>query len=668
MSATGINFFFDLLNLRDDIFSIYYAFDSFSGANVIPSVSGGNAMHSGAVQGASAAFGLNDSSGVFNGFNYIVPQNVSALTGKNFSHFFVFERTGSATGNLFSSLNTVNSNSGYAIGINDANKLFFQYNTGAPAYYTFDQILANRNAVGVTLSNSILEFDWYNFNTRKFESEDFIIRDNLFFHSNDWKLGQGFSGTIDDWCYFNGNISKSNRERLFSGFYTLLDLSSGSSLYVTGYNRFQDGFLSGDYKVYVTGIHYYTGNLLYASSTIDGSSASLFGDFHDECGGVKSLYVSNGSTGILVGSRLLPLTGNLFLTSTVSGLASTELALSTRLEITGYLENPIPLYTGITGIQVLENVTLIDNCGNVNVAYTFNNLTGTVSGVDFLPQTGLVLSWNTDLYEFSSGQFAVTQAILNTPRIVDQRRIVPFGYNALTYLWSLDQDETLEFVAFTTSAQLLNVDKEAGFDTVRAASILDARYPSGVVNLFLNGLLQQESGRVLIGDVYNNRLEWQGDYYLDQNLAYGSGYQITDLAFYDYIANNTRGFRIVTGIGTYPLDIGPAANKNIYLNGQELYTGNYVLLGNNITLTGGLETSTGLLNFITKYPDESSLTGVKYIVTGRYLKGTSYMVQNGIRYSAEGFVEHSNLDKIGGNNIYAVDPSQIYGDEGTFWE
>lgn len=665
---SGINFWYDLLGLRKDIFSIYYTFDALSGSSV-PSVSGGNGLYSGTVGGATGAFGLNSSSGIFNGFDYVSVNNASNLNSNNWSMFFVYERTGAATGTLFSSLTSPTANSGFEIGINNANKLYFFYNSGAPSYYTFDQILANKNAVSITYSNPYLEFDWYNFNTRRFESENFILRGDLLFFSDQWSIGRGFSGAIDDFCYFNGNISKSNRERLFSGFYTLLDLSSGTSLYVTGYNRFQNGVISGNFKVYTTGYGFYTGTLNYSTSLVDitdSASLNLFGDFTDQCGNSKLLYTYQGYTGALFSNQLLPLTGNLVgLVS--SGLSVIEPASITSLEVTGFLESGIPLYTGITGVQVIPNVSITDSCGNVEVAYTYNNLTGTISGVTFLPQTGLVVSWDTSLYQYNSGQFAILDATLSSPRIVDSRRVVPFGFNSLTYLWDFGTGETLEFVAFPDTERVLNTDSAAGFDTVNSAEVLAARYPSGTVNFYLNGQFQHESGKHEIGTVYNSSTVWEGDYYLESNLAYGSGYQISDDGFYDYRSDNVKGWRLVTGAASYPLDIGPANGFNFYLNGQKLYTGDYVLAGNTVTITGNYSALSGILSYVQKYGGETSQTGQKSVTLGRFPKGTAFMFQNGIRYSEFGFVEHSNLDKISGNNIY-VAGDVIYNNEGTFWE
>lgn len=662
---SGINFFYNLLGIRKDIFSIYYTFDDYSGVNIIPSVSGAQGLYSGSIQGAG--FSLNNGSGYFNGNSWVKINSIENLTGKKFSHFFVFEKTGMQSGTLFSSLPTSTSNSGYEIGLTDYNKIYFKYNTGAPAYYTFDTILANRNAVAITLSDSYLEFDWFNFNTKRFESDSAIIRANLLFESNERTIGKGFKGTIDDYVYINGTVSKSNREKLFSGFFTLLDLQSGSQLFVTGYNSFQRGEISGSYKLYTTGYIFYTGNLNFSQSTIpilDSNQIQFFGNITDECNNVSSLYTYSGYTGKLFTDRILSLEGNLFTSSVSSGIFI-EPSILSGITVTGYVESGIELFNGVTGVQVIENVSVIDHCGNVSVAYTYNELTGVISGTTLIPLTGMILSYDTNLVNYSIGQFRILEANVQSPYVIDNNRIIPFGYNSITYLWNKEDSETLELQTFPNTIEITNLDKGAGFDAVRGAAVLDAAYTSGIINLWTNGQLQQESGRYFVGNVYNQTLVKEADYYLENNFAYGN-YELNDQHFYDYILSNDKKFKLVTGSTT---NIGSAHARNFFINGQKIYTGSYILNGDDIILTGEFSNVTGMLIHVAKYANEQSITGTKsYNFVNRFPKYSSCIYQNGIKYSDFGFVEHSDLDRISGSNIFNINGNLIYDKIESYWE
>jgi hypothetical protein len=240
--ATGINYFYDFLGLDQSNFKIFYDFaPSNHSSTVINSVPFGDSQYS----GAAGLIATQNNSGLFSASNQnrIKINNVSQSDfSSDFSFLFKF-RTAQTNGVLFSSLTGSAFKSGFNIGVNDANHLYFQYYDNAgPVILTSKTRLAETNVVGVSVGLNNIGVNWYDVNSRQFVSEDFSINSDFLLFSNQWHLGgnilpelgaQNFSGYYAGFLGFNRALSRNSMTRLVSGFYSypaLLPAVSGQTV------------------------------------------------------------------------------------------------------------------------------------------------------------------------------------------------------------------------------------------------------------------------------------------------------------------------------------------------------------------------------------------------------------------------------------------------------
>jgi len=240
--TTGINYFYDFLGLDQSNFKIFYDFSPANhSSTVINSVSFGDPQYS----GTAGLIATQNNSGLFSASNQnrIKINNVSQSDfSSDFSFLFKF-RTARTNGVLFSSLTGTAFKSGFNIGVNDANHLYFQYYDNAgPVILTSETRLAETNVVGVSVGLNNIGVNWYDVNSHQFVSEDFSINSDFLLFSNQWHLGgnilpelgaQNFSGYYAGFLGFNRALSRNSMTRLVSGFYsypTLLPAVSGQTV------------------------------------------------------------------------------------------------------------------------------------------------------------------------------------------------------------------------------------------------------------------------------------------------------------------------------------------------------------------------------------------------------------------------------------------------------
>lgn len=221
---SGINQFYNLLSLDPSLFKVYYDFTGAAGAT-IPSVSGGKPLFSGAFSAGT------NSSGHFTGQNVRIT-NETGLFSSDWTMFFVYEKTDSSHGVLFSNYHGEAVKSGFAIGVNDANKLYFEtFSATGPRVAECDLGLGAKNAVAVTKAGNGIYFSLFDWNSRKVEAESFNIDSSFILNTTRWYLGdavnppsyfsgRAFRGYMSSFCYFNNSLMPYQIERLFSGFFT----------------------------------------------------------------------------------------------------------------------------------------------------------------------------------------------------------------------------------------------------------------------------------------------------------------------------------------------------------------------------------------------------------------------------------------------------------------
>lgn len=133
--------------------------------------------------------------------------------------------------------------SGFEFGINNANKLFFEYmSKDGPEIFVFNNIPHKRNiyAVSVDLESGILKLMWWDASILKFEQSSFSIDSNYFREiDSSWIIGSGLysgdesinaqaepyscSGYLDHFIYLDDVVGDFELELIARSFYEELD-------------------------------------------------------------------------------------------------------------------------------------------------------------------------------------------------------------------------------------------------------------------------------------------------------------------------------------------------------------------------------------------------------------------------------------------------------------
>ncbi len=269
MSAhSGLLYYFDLLGLDRDTLRVHYRFDVNSGAT-IPNDAPNFPQMSGQL---SSVGGFYDSSGSgkFTGQNVQI-QNATGIPADFWTHIFVYEKTGAGRGVLFDSLMTGSIYSGYVIGVNDNNRLYFEsYDQKGPFSKTSDIILGKKNVVAVVRANSLLTFYCYDFNNSDILSDSHSLNGTYVLSAAKGVIGatnnapnfierNPFTGYLDEYLYLQEGVTPSTFRYLVSGLCSDYSVTSGavichSSVEITGYTTIVTG-VSGvtGYEMQVTG-------------------------------------------------------------------------------------------------------------------------------------------------------------------------------------------------------------------------------------------------------------------------------------------------------------------------------------------------------------------------------------------------------------------------------
>src|SRR5690606_8190171 len=119
---------------------------------------------------------------------------------------------------------------------------------------------------------------------------------------------------------------------------------------------------------------------------------------------------------------------------------------------TSFEEEPIEIGTGITGTELEFLEQCIDSCGNLINTYQFNDVTGIISGTDFIPVkeliTGEFLQSFTPRFNCS---FKLTDSSPSCGYIEDPDYISEFAFDGISYLRPIDSKDFTEIAGFTSS-------------------------------------------------------------------------------------------------------------------------------------------------------------------------------------------------------------------------
>lgn len=313
--STGINYFYDFLGLDSGNFRVFYDFSAASHSSTrINSIPLANSGYS----GTAGLIASQNGSGLFSSVsNRIKISNVSQNDfSSDYSFLFKFRPAVNQDGILFSSLTGSAFKSGFNIGVNQSNYLYFHYyDNQGPVYLTYQKPLPETAIVGVNISQNNIGLNCYNSNTKQLESKDFFIDSQYLLFSDQWHLGSSvlsgqpanpFSGFYGGFLAFNQSLSKNTMTRLVSGFYAYPGVNpavsgqlvssgiigygqSGINSVLTGFGVSYSGFKSGNCSV--------TYPVFNISNLSGASSSGLFPIYGPITGNYE---ITPASTGILI--------------------------------------------------------------------------------------------------------------------------------------------------------------------------------------------------------------------------------------------------------------------------------------------------------------------------------------------------------------------------------
>ncbi len=180
--------------------------------------------------------------------------------------------------------------------------------------------------------------------------------------------------------------------------------------------------------------------------------------------------------------------------------------------------------------------------------------------------------------------------------------------------------------------------------------LMKDQYPTGLVNLYYNGVGQANSGWVVSGLFLTI-----------------SGTSAGDVATFDLKSGDKRSF-VVAG-GNTGFSFSPFSGQEIYLNGINLISGyDYVLNGSTLNLTNR---ATGVNGDIFEYPIVlTPRTGNASMMTGLpFWRNTSNEYLNGVRQQEYFlYTEGALYDLLSGNQFTYSGVVPIYDGSQLFWE
>ena len=256
--------------------------------------------------------------------------NPTGLASDNWTHLIVFDKISGGRGIFFDSLSTGLIYSGYTLGINDANRLYFEsYDDKGYSCRSSDIVLGHRNCVAFVKSSSSLNFYVFDAPHNSLLSSSAEISSDFTRFSSNISIGIGLGDTkypinayIDDYVYLSEGLNPSSLLGLVTGLFSEVSTTSGT---VTG-------ITTSEITGYVTGQYSYSG-VTGHRNIITGSGQNPFGIWEHQ-------YQTVPLTGLIFtgGLVITPLTGNV--TYNFTGDAQTSVVFNESL-VTGMTLNEV---------------------------------------------------------------------------------------------------------------------------------------------------------------------------------------------------------------------------------------------------------------------------------------------------------------------------------------
>jgi hypothetical protein len=147
---------------------------------------------------------------------------------------------------LLSSMDSVDAISGFSIGINNANKIFIEYNNkNEKETRTLDKELASFNVISASYNNILNQFELSYHDFPSATNESLSFSPSNYIHSNTWHVGgtnfaaeqyTGYSGYVDDFLLFNKPIDRRTRNNFSEAFF-VDEIAPASSTMTSGYRN-----------------------------------------------------------------------------------------------------------------------------------------------------------------------------------------------------------------------------------------------------------------------------------------------------------------------------------------------------------------------------------------------------------------------------------------------
>jgi len=301
MALTGFYYFWSDLGMDDESYAFHYDFND-QGSTLVPTSANTNPIFTGELVLANTLpdFYPNAGSGFFSG-DHIEVQNCTGLDADFWTHIIIYERASEKGGILFDSLQTGDIVSGYRIGVNDANKLYFEaYNNHGYYIKTSNIMYGVKNLAAITKAANSINFYNYDFNNADLESDSFRIDSNFLQPSSKANIGSGFTGYIDEYVYLKEAMTNSTLKCIMSGFFA--EYGSAPSI-----STFTTNEITG-YSYVLTGVTGVTG---YSYGQVSGGVDSFGDPIYTYSITALTGYLTSGSGVInLTGSVINYITGN----------------------------------------------------------------------------------------------------------------------------------------------------------------------------------------------------------------------------------------------------------------------------------------------------------------------------------------------------------------------
>lgn len=213
MKESGINYFYQQVAGSSDALQLLYTFEDGAGS-IISNMASGISGYSGVLSSVGNFWSIpgtgNDAG------QRIIISDASGLYSNNWTKTFVVKKTNNKDILLFSNLG---SGSGYAIGINEANKPYFKTTIDNIDYiYTSQNNLSSQNILSVGKIGNNIQFGYYDTTYQKIEYESYNFN-YVINRSDSWVLAPSMTGYLDYFIYFNQNLSFNTQQQIYSGFF-----------------------------------------------------------------------------------------------------------------------------------------------------------------------------------------------------------------------------------------------------------------------------------------------------------------------------------------------------------------------------------------------------------------------------------------------------------------